>query len=129
MTNDAKHMGSMSLIIDGVAHGLTVNGQTFVFLSVGFVPTLQGSVQIGGIDPDQNIADNRLTWDHVTLFGIAAAEASSGVFTEAFGPIGDGPVSAHSTQASPGGNGQNGSEPMPSPLDSTRVGDFGKKTR
>jgi hypothetical protein len=129
MTDDAKHMGSMSLIIDGVAHGFTVNGKTFVFLSVGFVPTLQGSVQIDGIDPDQNIADNRLTWDDVTFIGIAAAEALPGIFTEAFGPISHGPVSAHSTQASPGDNGQNGSEPMPSPLDSTRVGDFGKEGR
>jgi hypothetical protein len=129
MADDAEHMGSMSLIIDGVAHGLTVNGKTFVFLSVGFVPTLQGSVQVDGIDPDQDISNNRLTWDEVTFVGIAAAEALPGIFAEAFGPIGDGPVSSHSTQASPGGNGQNGSEPMPSALDSARVWDFGKKRR
>ena len=119
----------MSLIIDGVAHGLTVYGKTFVFLSVGFVPTLQGSVQVDGIDPDQDTADNRLTGDEVTFVGIAAVEAPPGIFAEAFGPIGDGPVSTHSTQVSSGGNGQNGSKPMPSPLDSTRVGDFSKKGR
>ena len=84
-------MGLIALIIDGVAHGLAVDGKTFVFLGVGFVPTLQGSVQMHGIDPYQDIADNRLTWDDVTLLGIAAAEAASAIFAKAFGPIGDGP--------------------------------------
>ena len=71
----------------------------------------------------------RFTGDDVTVLGITAAEALPGIFAEAFGPIGDGPVSAHATQAGPGGNGQNRGESMPSPLGSARIGDFGKKGR
>ncbi len=44
MTDDAQNMGLIPLIIDGVAHGFAVDGKSFVFLSVDFVPTLQGSV-------------------------------------------------------------------------------------
>ncbi len=129
MADDAKNMGLMSLIIDGVAHGFAVNGKTFVLLSVGFVPTLQGSVQLCGIDANQDIADDRLTGDDVTLLDKTAAEAAPGIFTEAFGPIGDGAVTAHATQASSGDNGQNRGESMPSALGSARIGDFGKKGR
>jgi len=44
MTDDAQNMALIPLIIDGVAHGFAVDGKTFVFLSVGFVPTLQALV-------------------------------------------------------------------------------------
>jgi hypothetical protein len=63
MADDAENMGLMSLIIDGVAHGLAVDGQTFVLLSIGLVPTLQGLVQLYGIDANQDLADNRFTGD------------------------------------------------------------------
>ena len=76
-------MGLMPLIIDGVTHSLAVDGKTFVFLSVGFVPTLQGFVQMHRIDTDQDITDDVLTWDDVTVLGIAAAETPPGVLTQA----------------------------------------------
>ena len=129
MTDHAQNMGLIDFIIDGIAQGLAVDGKTFIFLSVSFVPTLQGSIQIHGIDPDQDIADDRFTWDDVTVLGKTAAEALPGIFAEASGPIGHGPVSAHSTQASPSYNGQNRGESMPSTLGSARIGDFGKKGR
>ena len=105
MADDAENMGLMPLIIDGIAHGLAVDGKTFVFLSVGFIPTLQGAVELSGIDANQDIANNRFTWDEVTALVKTAAEALSGIFAEAFGPIGDGAVSAHATQACSGDNG------------------------
>jgi len=129
MADDAENMGLMPSIIDGIAHGLAVDGKTSIFLGVGFVPTLQGSVQMHGIDPDQDIADDRFTWDAVTVLGKTAAEAEPGILAEAFGPIGYGSVSAHAAQARPGDKGQNRAKSMPSPLGSARVGDLGKKGR
>ena len=79
MTDHAQHMRLIALIIDGVTHGLAVKGKTFIVLRMGLVPSLQGSVQMHGIDTDQNIADDRLTWNDVTLLLIAAAEAPPGV--------------------------------------------------
>ena len=117
------------LIVDSVAHGLAVEGKTFVMLGIGFVPVLQSSVQMDGIDPDQNITDDVFAGDNIVVVGITAAETLPGIFVEAFGPIGDCPVSAHSTQAGPGGNGQDCGKSMPSPLSSTRIGYFGEKGR
>ena len=57
MTDDAENMGLMPLLIDGVAHGFAVDGKTFVFLSIGFIPTLQGSVELYWIDANQDITD------------------------------------------------------------------------
>src|SRR4030042_3436659 len=82
-----------------------------------------------GIDANQDITDDVLTGDNIRAFVKTAAEAPPGIFAEAFGPIGDGPVSAHSTQASSGYNGQNGGNSMPSPLGSARIRDFGKNGR
>ena len=120
-------MGLMSLVIDGVAHSLAVDGQTFILLGIDLVPLVQGSVQMDGIDPDQNITDDVFAGDDVAAVFITATEPLPRIFAETLGPIGDCPVSAHSTQAGPGGNGQNCGKSMPSPLSSTMIGNFGKK--
>ena len=60
MTDDAENMGLLPLFIDGIAHGFAVDCQAFVFLSVGLVPALQGSIEMYGIDPDQDIAEDSL---------------------------------------------------------------------
>lgn len=60
-----------------------------------------------GIDADKNIADDILAWHDVTAVFIAAAETSSCLGAETFGPIRDSPVSTHSTEDCPGCNGQN----------------------
>ena len=40
MTDDAHDMGLMPLRIDGVAHGFTVYGETFILLLVDVIPTV-----------------------------------------------------------------------------------------
>jgi hypothetical protein len=129
MTDDTENMSLMPLIVNGVAHGFAVDGKTFVFFSVGFVPTLQGSVEMHRIDPDQDITDDVLAWDKVIAVCVAASETLPGLLAKAFGPICDSSVSAHSTQASPRCNGQNRGESMPSALGSAGIGDFGEKGR
>jgi hypothetical protein len=44
MTDDAEHMGLMSLIVNGIAHGFAVYGKSFVLLSIELIPALQGAV-------------------------------------------------------------------------------------
>ena len=122
-------MGLIPLIIDGVAHSLAVNGKTFIFLGIGFVPLLQSPVQMGGIDPNQNIADDEFAGDNVATVGITATETLPGVFAEAVGPIGDCSVSAHPAQAGCGGNSQDRGESMPLPLSATMIGYFSEKRR
>jgi hypothetical protein len=125
----AQDMGLLPLIIYGVAHGLAIDGKTFIAAGKDLVPALQGPVKVDRIDSDQNITDDVFAGDNVSPLVMPASEPPPGILAEAFGPIGDCPVSTHPTQAGPGGNCQDSGELMPSPLRSTRIGNLRKKGR
>src|SRR5439155_1570208 len=73
MTDDAHHMSLLTLLIQGVAHRLAVDGQTLISRAIDFVPALQGLVQMRGGDADQHIAQDVLAGhDITTLFATAA---------------------------------------------------------
>jgi len=78
VTDDAHDMGLMAGVIDGVAHGLAVQGEAFVVLPVGAVPALQCAVEMGGIDADEDIPDDVLARDNAAPLIKAAAEALPG---------------------------------------------------
>ena len=40
MTDCAHDVSLIALIVDGVTHGLSIDGQTFVLLTIGLVPAL-----------------------------------------------------------------------------------------
>ncbi len=105
MTDCAHDMGLIALIVDGVTHGFPVNGQRFVVLTIGLVPSLQGTVKMHGVDADQDITDDRQARYDVALVLVPAAETLSSPLSKAFGPIGDGQVAVHPTQGCAGGNG------------------------
>ena len=128
MSDDTHDMGLMPLRIDGVAHGLTVYGETFVLIPIDFIPPLQGAVQIDGIDADKNIADDILTGDEVAALFTAAVEALPCLGAKALGPIRDGPVPPHPTQDCPGGDGQHRTKGMTSSLATAGIGDLAKET-
>ena len=65
MAHHTHDVGLISLVIEGVAHGLAVDGQAFVS-ALGVVPLLQGPIQVLGIDADQQIPEDILTGDDET---------------------------------------------------------------
>ena len=87
MTDDAHYVCLMPLVVDSVAHGLSVYGETLVFPSVNLVPTLQCSVQILGFNADENIPDDGLAGDNVTASLATAIETLPCLLAEAVGPI------------------------------------------
>ena len=105
MTNCAHDMGLIALIVNGVTHGFSINGQKFVVLTIGLVPALQRTVEMHRVHTYQYITDGRQARNDVALVLVSAAEALSGPFSKAFGPIGDGQVAVHPTQGCAGGNG------------------------
>src|SRR5205823_4481444 len=86
MTDDTHHMRLVTLLIEGVAHGLAIDGQTFILARVEFVPAAQGAVQMRGVDADQNIADDELAGYDVTAFFATAPETLPGLLAETFWP-------------------------------------------
>src|SRR5674476_1369722 len=55
MANGAHDVGLTALLINRVFHGFTVNGQTFIVLSVCFMPLLQGQIELLRIHADKHI--------------------------------------------------------------------------
>lgn len=86
-------------------------------------------VELEGVDPGEDLADGRDTGDDVAAFDIGATEAFSGLLAEGLGPIEEGLITAHATQSSPDGQGQNGGEAMASALGTARIGDRSKEGR
>ena len=97
VADHTQDMGLMALLIDGIAHGFTIDSQGVVFLGIGFVPPLQGTIQLRGVDPKEDLTDTGFTGDEVAALGIATTESLSGMLAKTFGPIGDRAVSPHAT--------------------------------
>src|SRR2546429_8955681 len=57
LTDNAHYMRALALLIQGVAHGLAVDGQTLIPCAIAFVPALQGAIQIGGGDANYHISE------------------------------------------------------------------------
>src|SRR5438552_2238540 len=90
MTDDAHHMSLLTLLIQGVAHRLAVDGQTLISRAIDFVPALQGLVQMRGGDADQHIAQDVLAGHDITTLFATAAKALSRFLPQALRPIRDG---------------------------------------
>jgi len=57
MPYDTQDMSLTALVINGVTHGFTVNGQTFVFFGELFVPASYGKIELFGIDANQGFSE------------------------------------------------------------------------
>jgi hypothetical protein len=55
-------MGLIGVLVDGAAHRLAVDCQTLVLCRIDFVSSLQGAVQMGRIDTDEDVTDDRFAW-------------------------------------------------------------------
>ena len=66
VTDGAHDVGLMTLLIEGIAHGLAVDGETFILCAIHFVPAPKSAVQMCRIDTDQHIAQDKLAW-HVVV--------------------------------------------------------------
>ena len=105
MTNCAHDMGLIALIVDGVTHGFSINGQRFVVLTIGLIPALQCTVEMYGVHADQYITDGRQARYDVALVLVPATETLAGSLAEFFGPIRDGQVAVHPAEGCARGNG------------------------
>ena len=61
MADDAHDVGFLSLLVNRVTHGFTINGEALVFLPKHRIPLLERGIELNRINPDQNVTDNRFT--------------------------------------------------------------------
>jgi hypothetical protein len=127
MTDDAHHMRGVTLLVEGMAQGLAVNRQGLILPGVDFVPALQGAVQMGGFDANQDIAEDVLTGHQVTASLATAPETLAGFLPKALRPVGDRSVAAHTTENGPRGNAQHRGQAMSPSLGAAGIGDLGEE--
>ena len=122
MADHAHDMGLLAVGIAGIAHRFTVDGQHGIVLSEGLMVVFESAVEMRGVDPNQDIANDRFARHKVATVDSPAAKSLSGFNSKALGPVGDGLVTAHAAQGSGTSDGQHGGQRMASSLGAARVG-------
>lgn len=97
MTDCAHDVRLIAVIIDGVAHGLSINGQSFVLLAIGLIPALEGMVKMHGLHAHEYIPDDGQARNDVTPVAVSTAETLPGLLSKTFSPIRYGQVTVHPT--------------------------------
>lgn len=96
MPDNAHDVGLLSLLINRVTQGFTVNGETLVLFSKYGIPLLQRPIDFNRVNPDEQITDDKFTGDAVAAaFLPTTTKALSGFRTQIIGPTGYGLVAAH----------------------------------
>jgi len=127
MANDAHDVGLVSLLINGIAHGFAVNREALIFSAIGFIPALEGAVEMHRISTDKSIPDDVRAGNNKTTVYVSAAETLARLGAKTVGPVRDGPVAAHPAQDCASGNGEYGGKSMAPSLDASWVRDIGKE--
>lgn len=120
-------MGLLALVIDGVAHGFAIDGEAVVGFAMGRIPTLEGAVEVLGIDADEQVAYDVFARHQAATVVAAAAEPFARLGAQTLGPVRHGLVAPHPTQRGPGGEREDGREGMPASLGAAGIGDVGKE--
>jgi len=90
MPDNAHDVGLTTFVVNCVAHDFSVNGKAFILLAVYFIPALQGTVEMHGIDSNDYVADDRKAWHDVAVVYKSTTKSLPGLLTKALGPIRDG---------------------------------------
>ena len=92
VADGAEDVGLATLLIDGVAHRLAVDGQALVGGCILRIPALQGAVEQYRVDAGEHIADAGAAGDLIAAVAIAAAKTPAGLLPQVLGPFADGLV-------------------------------------
>ena len=113
--------------VDGVAHGLAVDGDGVVGAGVVGVEALQGAVELVRVDAHQHVADDELAGHLVSAAAVPAAEPLAGARGQVLGPLGHGLVAARTAQRRAGGDGEHDGQRVAAALAAARVVDVGEE--
>ena len=95
MADDAHDVGLLSLPVNRVTHGFTVNGEALVRLPKHRIPFLEGGIELNGVDSDQNVTDYRFTGYKIAAPLLSTAKAFPSLGAEIISPPGNGLVTSH----------------------------------
>ena len=112
--------------VDGVAHGLAVDGDGLAVVAAGGVEALQGAIELVGVDAHQDVADDELAGHLVAAAAVPAPEPLAGARGQVVGPLGHGLVAARAAQRGAGGDGEHHGQRVAPALAAAGVVDVGE---
>ena len=108
MTDCAHYVGLIALVINGIAHCFTVDGETLIFFAIDFIPFLQGAVQMRRSDTDKDIPDDVFAWNYASAVFHTTSETFTRLLAKTVCPVRDGLVAPHPAQNCACGNSECG---------------------
>ena len=96
VSNDTHDMNLPASIVNSIAHGFAVDGQTFVDAGKLCVPLLEGSIKFDRCYANQDVTDGALAGDAFFSVAVVAAETFTSFWRQGLSPIGDRFITAHS---------------------------------
>jgi hypothetical protein len=100
MSHYAHDMGLMSMVVEGVFHGLAIDCQGILMCSPDPIPVIERPIRHVRFSAYQAIAHDRQARNHIMPVLTSTAEAFAGFLSQAVGSNGYGFVAAHTTQDS-----------------------------
>ena len=129
MTDHAEDVGLTTVLVDGVAQRLAVNGQALVGERMLRIPRLQRLVEGVRVDADEYLAEQGATGHRIAPIAPAATKTPARGLAQVLGPFADGLVAARAAQHRGGGDGQHRRQGMASSLRATWIGYVGEQSR
>ena len=77
VTDGAHDVGLTVSFIDRVAHGFTIDGETFIDSAVVSIPVLKGLVEFPGVHPDQHIAQAAFAGHPILALAVATTKSGA----------------------------------------------------
>lgn len=120
---DTHDMNLPAAVVQGVAHGFSVDGQTVIDDGKLLIPLPESPIQLDWCYSNQDVTDGTFAGDALFSVAVVAAKTFSGFWREGLRPIGNCLVAAHAAEHGAGGNGQDDMNRVFSSLGPTRIGD------
>ena len=95
MADDAHDVGFLSLLVNRVTHGFTVNGEALVRLPKHRIPFLECGVELDRVGTDQDVTDDRFTGHKIAATLLSTAKAFPGLGAKIISPTGNGLLTPH----------------------------------
>ena len=123
----AVRRGLLFVRVDGVAHGLAVDGDGLAVVAAVGVEALQGAVELVGVDAHEHVADDVLAGHLAAPGAVPAAEPLAGARGQVLGPLRHGLVAARAAQGGAGGDGEHHGQRVAASLAAAGVVDVGEE--
>ena len=122
MPHPAQDRRLPTFVVDRIAQGFAINGETLILLPVVGIPPRQRAVEGNGIGSDKNVAKGAFAGNNPNPLVDPTAKAFTCLGPQILDPTPDRLIALHATQGRSGGQREHHMLRMAPPLSAARIG-------